>query len=386
MSNLRSLSLWVGLSLAIFSGCNKAENAAKQKISDSGILNSAGGGGSSSGGGGSGSGGSSGSGSSPVASGSPTAVDTSPSHSKRAKFRHQFNSRVRSVVIHKNGKIVVGGDFTELNGTRKVNYIVRFNPDGSVDEEFMKTIGLGFDGPIKVLVLRPEDDALLVGGEFRTFGTQEAPKLALIKPDLTLDTEFMEEIPSGFDEAVLSLRFQPDGTLLVAGSFNTVDGEKMTDLASELISASDTSEGSTGTGSGSAGSGSTSTTGSTSGSGAGTTESGSSNTDSAPLSSALAKMVRIAPEGILVDFIDSDDDEESSDESLTSNPDPKSHSEAELANNTHKDKKAKKIKKDKQKRKKRKLKDRSQRKKRKNHKQRENHGKNDSKPNDKKGK
>ena len=69
---------------------------------------------------------------------------------------------VRAVVVQPDGKVLIGGDFTHVNGT-PCNYIARLNTDGSLDTNF--NLGAIFTGSVYALALQPSGQ-ILVGGGF----------------------------------------------------------------------------------------------------------------------------------------------------------------------------------------------------------------------------
>src|SRR5690606_12298807 len=75
------------------------------------------------------------------------------------------NAEVKTITVQPDGKILMGGGFTQYNGFSK-NRLIRLFPDGSVDESF--NIGSGPAGivnQIKVL----EDGKSLIGGAFSRY-------------------------------------------------------------------------------------------------------------------------------------------------------------------------------------------------------------------------
>ncbi len=62
-----------------------------------------------------------------------------------------------ALVVQTDGKIVLGGAFSSLNGVTR-NHIGRLNPDGSLDTTFNP----GANGDVDLLALQP-DGKILVG-------------------------------------------------------------------------------------------------------------------------------------------------------------------------------------------------------------------------------
>lgn len=123
---------------------------------------------------------------------------------------------VLDLALQPDGKIIAVGDFTAMNGTAR-NRIARLNADGSLDTSFDP--GTGADGRIYAVLLQP-DGKIVVGGTFTNFNGTAREYLARLNSDGSLDTSF-----AGADFAdttgwrVESLAMQADGKLLVGGSF-----------------------------------------------------------------------------------------------------------------------------------------------------------------------
>lgn len=72
---------------------------------------------------------------------------------------------VRAIVEQEDGRIIIAGRFTACNGTDQER-IARLNSDGSIDDTFTGTIGdNGFSTEVERLLLQP-DGKVLVGGYF----------------------------------------------------------------------------------------------------------------------------------------------------------------------------------------------------------------------------
>jgi uncharacterized delta-60 repeat protein len=78
-----------------------------------------------------------------------------------------------SMVVDSSGRIVIGGNFTSFNGYL-ANRIVRLLPDGTYDENFYS--GLGFNDSVQSIVI-DKDGSILVGGNFTTYRGQSAVRL-----------------------------------------------------------------------------------------------------------------------------------------------------------------------------------------------------------------
>ncbi len=118
---------------------------------------------------------------------------------------------VHTVAIQNNGRILIGGDFTNYNG-QAVGRVARLLPNGQLDTSFTPQ----FDGTVRSLLVQ-SDGRILVGGYFTNANGQPFNYLARLEADGTLDAAF--DPGAGGDRPVLSLALQPDGKILVAGDF-----------------------------------------------------------------------------------------------------------------------------------------------------------------------
>jgi uncharacterized delta-60 repeat protein len=128
-----------------------------------------------------------------------------------------FDNLVRTTNLLSDGKILVGGWFTNMNGT-SVNHIARLNVDGSLDTTF--NIGTGFDSDVMSSNLQ-SDGKILVCGHFSTFNGTPMNLIARLNSDGTLDQAFNIGANGGY---ILTNEIQPDGKILVGGYFTTSDG------------------------------------------------------------------------------------------------------------------------------------------------------------------
>jgi len=128
-----------------------------------------------------------------------------------------FNDVVNSIDVQSDGKIIVGGLFTDYAGNT-VNQIARLTANGSYDNTF--TIGTGFNAVVnKVKVLA--DNKILVAGNFTSYNGITVPGLVRLNADGTIDTGFnfaSNSIVGGGSGAPLSVKtfeIQSDGKILI---------------------------------------------------------------------------------------------------------------------------------------------------------------------------
>ena len=139
---------------------------------------------------------------------------------------------VFSVVLQSDGRVLIGGLFGTVNGTVRTG-LARLNADGSLDGGFDPAVSGGVDGTeVESLALQP-DGKVLVGGNFTMVNGTARHSLARLNPDGSLDSSFDPGIIAGGSSSsndgparteVHALSLQADGELLVGGNFTTVNG------------------------------------------------------------------------------------------------------------------------------------------------------------------
>jgi uncharacterized delta-60 repeat protein len=114
-----------------------------------------------------------------------------------------------------NGKLVVGGNFIDYNGT-PCQYIVRLHADGTLDPTFRYAASGGIDNIITLVALQP-NGKIVVGGDFKHYSTKTLNNLARLNTDGTLDLTFK----GSFNVSPMDITFLPNGKMLVVGNFDT---------------------------------------------------------------------------------------------------------------------------------------------------------------------
>jgi len=124
------------------------------------------------------------------------------------------NNIVYTVAPQSEGAILIGGDFTAVNGTN-INRIARLFSDGSLDSSFLPNAGAS-GGPV-YSVIRYANGKIVIGGAFTALNAASLPRIGRLNPDGSTDSTFNPGTgPSG---EVLALALQGDGMLLAGGLF-----------------------------------------------------------------------------------------------------------------------------------------------------------------------
>jgi uncharacterized delta-60 repeat protein len=138
-------------------------------------------------------------------------------------FNPGASNIVYAVAVEPDGRILVGGAFTALGGgatgTTVRNRIGRLLSDGTLDATFNP----GASDIVSTLSVQP-DGRILVGGIFSTlgdggFGTSRN-QIGRLHPDGSVDTTFNP----GANQGVYVMAVQSDGMILVGGAFTSLGG------------------------------------------------------------------------------------------------------------------------------------------------------------------
>ncbi|HEY2799342.1 MAG TPA: putative Ig domain-containing protein, partial [Chthoniobacterales bacterium] len=146
-------------------------------------------------------------------------------------FHPSATGPIRAIALQADGKILVGGDFTELAGNDGVfsvrNHIGRLNKDGTLDQNFDP----GATGTVFALAVQP-NGKILVGGSFTALGSDSGAStprnnIGRLNADGTVDAGF----DPNANDFVQTLVRQSNGKILIGGGFSTVQNTARASIA-----------------------------------------------------------------------------------------------------------------------------------------------------------
>lgn len=140
-------------------------------------------------------------------------------------YEDPSQSTIQSLSIQKDGKVIIAGNFYEINGLA-ANNIARLNTDGSFDLTFNQRKGC--NGSVYAIA-KQSNGRLLVGGEFSRYNYQAVSNIARLKRNGDLDPTFLAG--SGSNGKVYSIAIQSNGKILIGGSFTAYDGNACKNIA-----------------------------------------------------------------------------------------------------------------------------------------------------------
>lgn len=132
---------------------------------------------------------------------------------------------ISSIASQPDGKVLIGGNFTSYNGISR-NGIARLNANGELDTTFNP--GTGVNGTVSAIILQP-DGKLFVAGLFSSYNGFPHSRIAKLNADGSLDTSFNSAFIS--TGTIIFIELQPDGKVLIAGSFSNIGGTSRNRIA-----------------------------------------------------------------------------------------------------------------------------------------------------------
>jgi len=145
------------------------------------------------------------------------------------------NGTVNDVDVQVDGKVVIGGDFTGVNGSLTQKYVGRLNTDGTLDTTFVQNQEI--NNPILDVQIQPDGKILAVGG-FTLIGSTGKIAIARFNTNGTLDNGFIN--PSLNVPGITDIILQADGKILIGGPFTKINGQSHGRIARLLNAATPT--------------------------------------------------------------------------------------------------------------------------------------------------
>ena len=134
-----------------------------------------------------------------------------------------YNSQPTEITLQSDGKILTGGSFTSLNGNTR-NYLTRLNSSGTEDTTFYSNLGTGFNGYPRIFTVQ-SSGRIIVGGSFTDVNGTTVGGLVALNSSGTIDTTFMTNFGSGVNSGYIDgMAEQSDGSIIISGNFYGING------------------------------------------------------------------------------------------------------------------------------------------------------------------
>ncbi|PYT01803.1 MAG: hypothetical protein DMF63_02890 [Acidobacteria bacterium] len=137
------------------------------------------------------------------------------------------NNAVQDFELQADGKVVLGGAFTSLNGNSNIKYIGRLNSDGTLDGTFIHAA----NSPVYAIKLQ-SGGRVLLGGFFSIIDGVARNGIARLNANGTVDAGFAPFANKNLQDIAL----QSDGKILIGGAFSKINGVSRPRLARLLDS------------------------------------------------------------------------------------------------------------------------------------------------------
>jgi uncharacterized delta-60 repeat protein len=135
---------------------------------------------------------------------------------------------VTQIGLQSDGKIILGGSFTQIRGT-EIQSLIRLNADGNIDITFPTSGVTGTfpsDGINSLIV--DEDDKIIIAGTFTSFSGIPLNRIARLNSDGTDDASF--NIGSGFPPGSVNYLTLTNNKYLCSGNFSGYNDNLVSDM------------------------------------------------------------------------------------------------------------------------------------------------------------
>lgn len=133
---------------------------------------------------------------------------------------------VYDMALMPDGRMVIVGNFVNYNSTM-CSFVVRINADGTVDNTFSVQANV-INGAIRAVEIQ-SDEKVVIAGDFFTCFSHSQPHITRLKYDGDLDTSF--HVGTGFNNPVYDLLLLPDQRILCGGQFVMYQGQPSLGIA-----------------------------------------------------------------------------------------------------------------------------------------------------------
>jgi uncharacterized delta-60 repeat protein len=121
---------------------------------------------------------------------------------------------VYATAVQPDGRILLGGAFAYVNGSSARSHFARLFADGSLDTSFFNT-GSGVSGNVWCLAVQT-DGRIVIGGDFSSVNGTYRTRVARLNANGTVDASF---VPTNtISSSVLAVAAQSDNKVIVGGS------------------------------------------------------------------------------------------------------------------------------------------------------------------------
>ena len=151
-----------------------------------------------------------------------------------------INSNVVALDVAPDGGAVIVGFFTDVGGNANIDNIAKINANGTLDTSFIPAPITG--GSLFDVALQPDGKVIIVG-TFSTVGGQNKRGMARLNADGSLDTDFAANIGNGTNGNAYAVDLMPDGSIVFGGEFTSWNGQSVGSYGAARVSSDGTFSG-----------------------------------------------------------------------------------------------------------------------------------------------
>jgi uncharacterized delta-60 repeat protein len=129
------------------------------------------------------------------------------------------NDFINALLLQSDGKVLVGGGFTNISNLTNSFGIARLQTNGLVDATFTPNLDFVAFGSVFSIALQ-SNGKIFIGGNFSSVGGVSRPSFARLNADGTLDSGFVPDAPNS---AVTAIGLQSSGDIILAGGMAVTD-------------------------------------------------------------------------------------------------------------------------------------------------------------------
>jgi uncharacterized delta-60 repeat protein len=138
-----------------------------------------------------------------------------------------LNQEANHIAVQPDGKILIGGLFTTVNGVSQVR-VGRMNTDGTTDNTF--TTGTGASSEVEAVALQT-DSKIIIGGVFLSYNGTTARRIARLNADGTIDAGFILPTSTGGSDSIKRIVLLADGKFIIVGFLTQYSGTSIGGVA-----------------------------------------------------------------------------------------------------------------------------------------------------------
>lgn len=138
-------------------------------------------------------------------------------------FSLNVQGSAQALAVLPGGQIMAATTTAFVVGGQTYRGLLKLNPDGTLASGFSPGSGPSGTATVRAMLVQP-DGKVLLGGTFSSYNGVATPRLVRLNANGSVDQAFTSALGSGFSSDIAVLKLQTDGKILVGGRFIDVNG------------------------------------------------------------------------------------------------------------------------------------------------------------------